>query len=69
MVEAPGIVSIPVRKNFTRQRNSRAAGISLYDIIFFYTVIEKRSMYKPATEGKGKSRKLWLVRKQWKVSL
>ena len=71
MVEDQGIVPIPVRKTVLAKEipARREFLFSCMAFIFLYTVIEKRSMYKPATEGKGKSHKLRLVPKQWKVSL
>jgi hypothetical protein len=70
MDEALRHKSIPVSGNYIAEEIPHPReSIFCTTFIFFYTVIEKRSMYKPATEGTGKSHKLWLARKQWKVSL
>jgi hypothetical protein len=66
MAQALRHKSIPVSGNYIAEKipHPRESILFRTTFIFFYTVIEKRSMYKPATEGKGKSHKLRLAPKQ-----
>ena len=55
MVETPGIVPIPVRKNYTRQKILVRRGFFCMIFIFLYTVLTKRSMLQAFEERKRKA--------------